>query len=89
MTHFKKSLDEIREAVFHALHEIVPEADLQTLCPDVSLRDELDIDSMDFFRFMVRLHKELNIDVPEADYGKLTTLKNCIDYLNLKLNKVP
>lgn len=77
----KKTPDEIRDSVLHALHQIVPEVDLQSLNPDVDLREELDIDSMDFFRFMVKLHNELNIDIPEADYPKLATLNKCIGYL--------
>lgn len=82
----KKSQEDIRASVLHALHEIVPEVDLQALNSEVSFRDELDIDSMDFFRFMVKLHNELQVDVPEADYAKLSTLNKCIEYLNLKIN---
>jgi acyl carrier protein len=82
----KKSPEEIKQTVLHALHEIAPEVDLQTLNPDINLREELDIDSMDFRRLMVRLHKELNMDIPEKDYGKLVTLKDFINYLQTKLN---
>lgn len=82
----KKSESEINELLLSALHEIVPEVDLNTLDPEVSLRDELDIDSMDFFRFMVKLHEKLDIDIPESDYRKLSTLKKCIEYLNTKIN---
>lgn len=81
-----KSQEEIRASILHALHEIVPEVDLQTLSPNVSLRNELDMDSMDFFRLLVKLHNELHVDVPAADYAKLTTLNKCIEYLNLKIN---
>lgn len=51
------------------------------------MRDELDIDSMDFLRFMLTLHKILKVDVPEADYGKLTTINKCIDYFTIKTNE--
>ena len=82
----KKSSDEIRNSVLHALHQIVPEVDLESLNPEAVLRDELDMDSMDFLRFMVKLHAELNMDVPEADYGKLATLKKCLEYCAEKIN---
>lgn len=82
----KRTLDEIRNSVLHVLHQIVPEADLQSLNPDVNLRNEMDIDSMDFFRFMLKLHEELNIDIPESDYKKLATLNKCIEYINAKIN---
>lgn len=76
-----KTQEDIRKAVFSALHEIVPEADLDTLNSEVSLRGALDIDSVDFFRFIMKLRKELNIDVPETDYAKLSTLNSCVEYL--------
>lgn len=88
MTNNKKSSDEIRNAVFHALHLIAPEADLLKLSPEASLREELDIDSMDFLRFIVLLHKELNIDIAESDYAKLATLNSCLEYLNDRINAI-
>jgi acyl carrier protein len=86
MTSSRKSADDIRNAVLRALHQIAPEVDLHTLNPEALLRHELEIDSMDFYRFLVQLHKELNVDIPERDYPKLATLKNCIEYLNSRIN---
>lgn len=86
MTNSRKSADDIRNSVLRALHQIAPEADLQTLSPEASLRHVLEIDSMDFFRFLVQIHKDLNVDIPEKDYAKLATLKNCIEYLNSRIN---
>lgn len=45
--------DEIRASVLRVLGEIAPEADLTRLKPDVSFRDQLDIDSMDFLNFVI------------------------------------
>lgn len=42
------------------------------------MRDRLGIDSMDYLNFVIGLHKELNVEIPEADYPKLATLKGCI-----------
>lgn len=82
----KKSTDEIRKTVLHALHLIAPEADLEALNPDAPLQQELEIDSMDFLRFMLNLNAELKVDVPEKDYKELETLNKCITYLNAKIN---
>lgn len=82
----KKTPDEIKTIVLHALHQICPEADLENLAPDAALREELDIDSMDFLRFMLQINQELNVEVPEADYASLATLKGCLEYLNQKMN---
>ena len=72
---------ELRETVLRALGEIAPEADPTTLKPDVSFRDQLDIDSMDFLNFAIALHEELGVEIPEADYPKLATLDGCVEYL--------
>ncbi len=73
--------DDIRATVLRALGGVAPEADLEHLDPDVSFRDQLDIDSMDFLNFVIALHRELHIDIPESDYPKLFTLKGCTNYL--------
>ena len=73
--------DQIREVVLSLLGEIAPEADLAAMKPDVSFRDQLDLDSMDFLNFVVALHKELRVDIPEADYPKYATLDGCIEQL--------
>jgi len=75
------SRDEIKSVVLRVLGRIVPEADMQQLKPDRRLRDQLDIDSMDLLNFIVGLHKELRVEIPEADYARLATLDGCVDYL--------
>jgi acyl carrier protein len=42
------------------------------------LRDQIDIDSVDFLNFVIGLHKELGIEIPDADVPKLATLQSCI-----------
>ena len=73
--------DETREIVLRALGQVAPEADLSQLKPNLRIRDQLDIDSMDLLNFVIGLHKELNVEIPEADYPKLATLDGCIEYL--------
>ena len=73
--------DEIRGTVLRVLGQIAPEADLSQLNPTRRLRDQLDIDSMDLLNFVIALHKELHVEIPEADYPKLATLQSCVDYL--------
>jgi acyl carrier protein len=72
---------EIKAAIFRGLGKIAPEADLDTLAPNENVRDALDIDSFDFLNFLIALHEELKVEIPEADYGQLTTLAEMISYL--------
>lgn len=75
------SRDEIRQVLLDALKRIAPEIDASTIDPGASLREELDIDSMDFLRFVVGLHDRLGVDVPESDYARLYTLDGAVSYL--------
>ena len=72
---------EIRATVLRLLAEIAPEADLTQVKPNVSLRDQLDIDSMDLLNFVIAIDAELHVDIPERDYRKLMTLGGCVQYL--------
>jgi acyl carrier protein len=76
---------DLRTTVLRALGEIVPELDPRTLAPDVPLRDQLDIDSMDFLNFVVALDDELGVEIPESDYGKLDTLDRIVEYVEARL----
>lgn len=75
------SEDDIRVRVIKTLSGIVPELDPGSLKPGKSLRDQLDIDSMDFLNFLIALHEEFGVDVPEADAPKLGSIDTCVDYL--------
>ncbi len=77
--------DEIMAVVRTILGGIAPDVDLGQVKPDADLRDELDIDSMDFLHFVVGLHERLGVDVPEADYPLIRTLDGCIAYLAARL----
>ena len=83
------SPEEIRSKVLAALTQIVPEADPQQIRSQVSLRDQLDIDSMDFLNFAIALHNEFRVEIPARDYSKLTTLDGCVDYLGQSLQGRP
>ena len=78
------STDSIRDAVLASLKSVAPEADLASLAGTSDLRDALDIDSMDFLRFVVDIHARVHVDIPERDYPKVRTLDDCIAYLRLK-----
>jgi acyl carrier protein len=73
--------DEIRDGILRALTQVAPEADLARIKPNLRLRDQLDIDSMDLLNFVIAVHKEFHIDIPEADYPQLATLDGFIDYI--------
>lgn len=76
--------EQIEAIVFEELHNIAPELDPEDLDRDEDLREELDIDSMDFMILMVALGKRLGIKIPDQDHHLLTSLNNLIGYLKEK-----
>ena len=77
--------DDIRTTVLRLLADRAPEVDFAEVSPDRPLRDQIDLDSMDYLNFLVALNKELGVAVPERDYPKLATLNACIDYVASRL----
>jgi acyl carrier protein len=77
--------DQIRTVVLDALSAVAPEADLSTLDPSVDIRNQLDIDSVDFLNILVAIHQALGVDIPEVDYPKLSSLDACVTYLASKI----
>ena len=75
------NVEQARALVVAELEKIAPEADFSMLDPNSDLREALDIDSLDFLRFVTALHKKSGINIPEADYRKLYTLAGVEGYL--------
>ncbi len=76
--------DECRKLVIDIISDIAPDEDLSNIKPDVRLRDQLQLDSMDFLDIVMELRKRHGIEVPEADYMQLASLDSCADYLTPK-----
>jgi acyl carrier protein len=79
------SPEQLRSVVLEALSDVAPELEPGSLDPQVELRNQLDLDSMDFLNFVLGLHKALDVDIPEADYRKLASLDGCVAYLAEKI----
>lgn len=73
--------DAIRAMILEVIHEIVPDEDLSNLKGDVRIRDQIQMDSMDFLDMLMELRKRYGIKVPEEDYMKLSTLNGSVAYL--------
>lgn len=81
--------DDIRKTVIEALKRVAPEIDAATVDAAGDIREQFDIDSMDFLNLMLALHARLGVDIPEVDYPRLTSLNGAVDYLALKLSTAP
>ena len=55
------------------------------LLGDRALRDQVDLDSMDWLNVIVGLHQRFGVDIPEADYAGLVSLDAIVAYLARRL----
>ncbi|HJW04883.1 MAG TPA: acyl carrier protein [Rhodanobacter sp.] len=76
---------ELLATVVSTLRSIAPEVDAGELVADRALREQVDLDSMDWLNFLIGLHRKLQVDIPEADYARLRTLNDLVEYLGAKL----
>jgi acyl carrier protein len=81
--------DDCKKLVLDIISDIAPDEDLSDVKPDVRLRDQLQLDSMDFLDIVMELRKRHGIEVPEADYTHLASLESCADYLAPKFTGTP
>jgi acyl carrier protein len=80
--------EDIKKVVLDIISEIAPDEDLSNVQPGVRLREQLDLDSMDFLDIVMELRKKHGIEVPEEDYQQLASLDSCADYLTPKFTGV-
>jgi acyl carrier protein len=77
--------DEVRGVVVTELARVAPELDPTALRLDAPLRDQIDLDSMDFLNFIIALHDRLGVEIPEVDYAKLSSVSAIVAYVDAKL----
>lgn len=75
---------EIKNTIFQLLKNVAPDTEPSQLTDDENFRETLGIDSFDTLKFIVSIDEKFGIDIPEEDYGKITTIKDLVGYIKLK-----
>lgn len=73
--------DEARAVFAEEIARIAPEIDLAEVDPAADLRDELQIDSMDFLNLVTALSQRLGIAIPESDYPEFSSIDHAVAYI--------
>lgn len=73
--------EQLRAGVLAALQSIAPEVEPAQLAAQRPLRDQVDLDSMDWLNVIIALHQRFGVDIPESDYAKLVSLDDIVAYL--------
>ena len=76
---------EIRTVALSVLKSIAPEIEEDELRDDRPLRNQVDLDSMDWLNVLLGLPRELKVEIPEADYAHLVTLNDVTAYLRQRI----
>ena len=80
--------EDIKDVILEIIADIDEEADFASLDADAPLRDQLELDSMDFLDIVMELRKRYKLQIPEEEYPQLATLTSCVNYLEPKLQNV-
>ncbi len=72
---------EIRDEILDILSDIVPDEDTSGLDDDKPLREQIELDSMDFLDIVMELRKRHRVQIPEDDYVHMATLGGTVRYL--------
>lgn len=73
--------NEARTAVLAAINEVAPEIDTEGLDTSSRLRQDLELDSLDFLRLLEILAQSTGVSTPEKDYADLTSIQRLVDYI--------
>lgn len=77
--------EEIKKLIYQLLKQIAPDTEPSALQPDENIRETLNLDSFDSLQFIVALNEKSGVEIPEQDYGKITTLKALVSYMMDKM----
>lgn len=77
--------EDLAARVLALVTEIAPDVDPASVIASVDFRDQFDFDSMDTLNFAIALHRDLGVEVPEAEYSRLASLDKCVAYLAEKV----
>ena len=76
---------DIRAEVLDILDTITDDQDLTKLKDDVSFREQLELDSMDFLDIVLELRRRYRVQIPEEDYKQLASMQSTVEYLTPRM----
>nr|WP_297348359.1 phosphopantetheine-binding protein [uncultured Glaciecola sp.] len=71
----------LKTLICRLILDIAPEVDIESLDPNEDLREELDLDSIDFMKLLEAVSLETSITISESDYDKVQSLQSMVNYI--------
>ena len=57
------------------------------ITPELSLKEELGVDSVDLMEFIINLEEAFDIEIPDEDMDNFKTISDVVAYIHEKLKK--
>ena len=76
---------ELRKAILDIISDIAPDEDISNIADETPLRDQIELDSMDFLDIVLELRKRFKIHIQEDEYHNLTTMNSTVEFLLPKM----
>jgi acyl carrier protein len=70
-----------RSVILGELQRIAPEVEAGSLDSHVALREQVDLDSMDWLNFLIALSQSFRVEIPESVYERLRSVDDLVQYL--------
>jgi acyl carrier protein len=70
--------------IFEKVKEIIVEqlgVDAEEVTPTASFVDDLGADSLDIVELLMALEEEFDLDIPDEDAEKISTVSTAVDYI--------
>lgn len=68
-------------AVRAVIGGVAPDIDVTLLTDGATLRDDLDLDSVDFLNVVIGIYEQFGVEIPERDYDGLERVGDLVRYL--------
>jgi acyl carrier protein len=72
------------DAVRAAVGEVAPDVAPEDLVGEARLRQDLELDSLDFLRVLETIVARTGVDIPEDAYAEVSTVQGLVGYLTAR-----
>lgn len=77
--------EELKSTIIEQILEIAPDIEVDEIEMDAHIQRSLEIDSFDFLKILTAMKEKVGLEVPEADYAKVDTLRHMVEYFKQSL----
>jgi acyl carrier protein len=73
-----------RAVILEVIGRVAPDVELAAVAPNDDLREQLELDSMDYLTIVTMVCERTGIEIPEGDYSRIATLDDFVAYVDAK-----